>query len=174
MKTLVLLGGPPGVGKTSVLHYLENNIPACGILDADDVWRVSSDIAVEQNRTIAHANVISAADGYLVAGCQTVIVSWVFARAALYEPLIHGLQNKIDQIKQIYLTADPETLSSRIRERRSKAAKAYPQSVEELIDYSLDRQALIASLPFQKIDTSHLSSEEVGRTLLSLLESKIV
>ena len=166
----MLLGGPPGVGKTSALHYLEHRIPACGIVDADDVWRVSSDIETQTHRSIAHANVISVAEGYIEAGCQTVIVSWVFARALLYEPVILGLRDKVDTVKQVYLTAEPEILSARIRQRRSKINKSYSQPLEGIIDYSIDRQNLISSLPYQKLDTSHRDAEEVGRMLLDELK----
>ncbi len=65
MPKLVLLGGPTGVGKSTVMRLLENRIPHAALLDADDVWRVSKELTVEQNRHIALSNVISVMRGYL-------------------------------------------------------------------------------------------------------------
>ena len=40
MRRLVLIGGAPGVGKTTLLHHLPDHFDACACLDADDLWRV--------------------------------------------------------------------------------------------------------------------------------------
>ena len=105
MTKLVLLGGPTGVGKSTVMRLLENRINYAAILDADDVWRVSKELALEQNRHIALSNVISVMRGYFEGGCETGILSWVFARSALYDPVIAGLEDRVDSINHIYLVS---------------------------------------------------------------------
>ena len=115
LSNLILLGGPTGVGKTTVLGLLENSLPRAALLDADDVRRFAEDVrhiseevrpiaedvrhisedvrrsaedvrrsaedlAVEGARNTALGNVIAVMRGYFRAGCETGIVSWVFAR----------------------------------------------------------------------------------------------
>ena len=87
LSNLILLGGPTGVGKTTVLGLLENSLPRAALLDADDVRRSAEDVrrsaedlAVEGARSTALGNVIAVMRGYFRAGCETGIVSWVFAR----------------------------------------------------------------------------------------------
>ena len=87
LSNLILLGGPTGVGKTTVLGLLENSLPRAALLDADDVRRSAEDVrrsaedlAVEGARNTALGNVIAVMRGYFRAGCETGIVSWVFAR----------------------------------------------------------------------------------------------
>jgi predicted ABC-type ATPase len=54
MSKLVLIGGPPGVGKTSVLAYVERAVDRCACLDADDAWRVQPSEIDESSTLILH------------------------------------------------------------------------------------------------------------------------
>ena len=157
MTKLVLLGGPTGVGKSTVMRLLENRIPHAAILDADDVWRVSKELAVEQNRHIALSNVVSVMRGYFEAGCETGILSWVFARSALYDPVIAGLEDRVDSINQIYLVSTLAEIKRRLHKRGD----------EEHYEYSKTRLELINSLPFPKIDTSRMTPESVATAIVS-------
>lgn len=157
MPKLVLLGGPTGVGKSTVMRLLENRIPHAALLDADDVWRVSKELTVEQNRHIALSNVVSVMRGYFEGGCETGILSWVFARSALYDPVIAGLEDMVDSIDQIYLTSTMAEIRRRLHKRGD----------EERVEYSKTRLALIDSLPFTKIDTSRMTPEMVATAIIS-------
>ena len=151
MKKLVLLGGPTGVGKTTALRGIQGRFDASALLDADDVWRVGSKLATPANRIMAIRNVTNTMRGYFEADCELGIVSWVFARPELYQPVIDALKNHVDSIQQLYLVADPETLEVRLKERGEP----------DRIEYALSRLELIESLPFTKIDTTNLSCEQV-------------
>jgi len=149
---LLLLGGPTGVGKTTALRELERRISNSAVLDADDVWRVSAELATPQNRRIALGNVIDVMKGYFEAGCELGVVSWVFARPALYQPVLDGLDGIADSSRLLYLVSEPETL----RERLQKRGEVHKY------DYSLSRLKLIESLPFKRLDTTELSPAEVA------------
>ena len=59
MTRLILLGGPPGVGKSTVLKLLSGRFPMSAILDADDVCHVSEDVANSENRSFGISNATS-------------------------------------------------------------------------------------------------------------------
>ena len=151
MSRLVLLGGPTGVGKSTTLARLLNKLPKLALLDADDVWRISDDLAVEGTRKFAIGNVVSVLQGYTLAGCETAILGWVFARSLLYEPVIAGLKGSFDETHQLYLTASPEALRVRLESRNEL----------HRLDYSISRLELIEKLPYPKIDTTGLSPDDV-------------
>lgn len=161
MTKLVLLGGPTGVGKSTVMQLLHKRISHAALLDADDVWRVSEELSIEGNRAIALSNVVSVMRGYFEAGCEIGILSWVFARSALYDPVIAGMEDMVDDIDQIYLIASQAELERRLRQRGD----------QELYEYSLSRLELISSLPYPKIDTSHMTTEEVATAIVKHIGS---
>ena len=155
MRKLVLLGGPTGVGKSTAMALLQGQIEKSALVDADDVWRVSGDLAIESNRPVAIGNVVSVVRGYFAAGCETAIVSWVFARPALYTPLIKAFRDDVDAILQIYLVASADILRQRLAARGD----------DDRFEYSVTRLDLIEALPFARIDTSDLDAAQVADLL---------
>ena len=53
----------------------------------------------EENGVIAINNVIGVMRGYFEAGCELGIVSWVFARSALYDPVKSGLCDVVERVE---------------------------------------------------------------------------
>ena len=97
MTRLILLGGYPGVGKSTVLKLLSGRFLKSAILDADDVCRVSEDDANPENRSFGISNATSVMRGYFGAGCELGILAWVFARAELFQSVPDELSNIVDQ-----------------------------------------------------------------------------
>ncbi|HIG41337.1 MAG: hypothetical protein ABGY96_12485 [bacterium] len=160
MPKLVLIGGPTGVGKTSALNGLKERIAKSAILDADDVWRISEDLAVAGTRHIAIGNVIDVMHGYYDAGCEVGILSWVFARPELYEPIISGLGGCTEEILQIYLVATPKCLEERLSSRGDL----------DRLEYAKSRLELIENLLFPKIDTSGKTKAQVVDEILQYVQ----
>ncbi len=152
MARLVLLGGPPGIGKSTALGLLEGRVPGSALLDADDVWRVAPDLAVPANRNAAIDNVVSVLRGYFDAGCEIGLISWVFARSALYQPVIEGVGDRAASVQMLYLTADARTIGQRLAHRDEP----------EKLEYAMSRLALIEALPYTKCDTTNRSPAEVA------------
>lgn len=160
MSKLVLLGGPTGVGKTTTLGLLASRFERSALLDADDVWRISPDLAVEGTRSLAIRNVVSVMRGYFEARCELGIVSWVFARPELFGPVIDDLGDVVDSIHQIYLVCTPNRLEQRLIERGQSAR----------LEYAKSRLSLINKLPYTKIDTSDLSPLQAADAVCKEIE----
>ena len=152
---LVLLGGPTGVGKSSALEHLSYSMPKCAVLDADDVWRVGSELGLPENRQIAIQNTISVMQGYFQAGCEIGILAWVFARELLYGPVLEAMKEDDIPVLQLYLIADERRLEQRLRQRGEL----------NRLEYSISRLRLIEELPYPKIDTSNLTPVEVAESV---------
>jgi hypothetical protein len=90
--------------------------------------------------------------GYFGAGCELGILSWVFARAELFQPVLDGLADVVDHAHLVYLVASPESLEQRLIERGEPGK----------IPYARTRLELINELPFPKVDTSSISAAEAA------------
>ena len=152
---LVLLGGPPGVGKSEVLKHLAKLNPGCSTIDADEEYIAVPGLDESENRKKAVDSVISAARRKFEIGSDLVFVAWVFARPQLYEPVKYGLASFSHFQMQLYLVAEPQILRSRLV-RRSDGDK---------FEYSKSRLELINKLPFTRIDTTNLNPEQVAESV---------
>lgn len=155
MAQLVLLGGPPGVGKSTVLKSSLLNGFSC--LEADDIWAPNK-IGTRQE---AISEVIRAVKANL-SSSNTVILSWVFARSELYTPFYNYFAN-LTSLQSIYLVCDSKTLASRL-EARGTATQEH---------YSLEKFRLIHALPFKKIDTTGKAPEIVAQILINTIQDSI-
>ncbi len=171
MSRLVLLGGPVGVGKSTVMRALKKRIPKVGLVDADEIWCVSDDLSAQESRSYAHDNVNAVIAGYARAGVETCVVNWVFARKALYQPIVDEVGRLFDEVLQVYLIATPEILEVRIRQRWLQQGNGF--DVDDLTRYALSRLQLIQALPFDKIDTSTLSVDQVAEALVAYLDNPV-
>ena len=147
---LVLLGGPPGVGKTTVLSRLRE---AYECLDADDVSPPERAVP----REVAIGDVIDAVRSSLC-GKKPVVLSWVFATRELYQPFLDQFAccNPI----RICLVCAPEVLAKRLSQRGS----------DEMLEYALGRLELINQGSAHKIDTSSMEVEDVCKSVIEVVQ----
>ncbi len=164
MTRLILLGGPPGVGKSTVLKLLSGRFPKSAILDADDVCRVSEDVASPENKSFGIFNATSVMRGYFGAGCELGILAWVFARAELFQPVLDELSDIVDHSYLLYLVATPASLEKRLIERGEP----------EKIHYSKTRLELIEQLPYAKVDSSNISAASASDRIADKIQDWIV
>jgi len=136
LANLVLLGGPPGVGKSSVCKRLSDG--GWTHVEADAVSPPGEDVA----RDYAIAKVACHVEAELRAS-SVVVLSWVFARHELYQPFLKRFtpSHKVDQV---YLVSSEKTLKDRLSSRGSQSQMAY----------SLSRLRLINELPFEKFSVA--------------------
>lgn len=153
---LVLIGGPPGVGKSTALGLLPRFLDRYALLDADDTWRVHPKSFDDPHRILGLRSVVTALLGYLEAGYSPVFLTWVLANPHLVQKVLDGLSSRYKTLTRIYLVASRERIVERITRRGADPV---------LIDYALGKLALIEQLPFEKIDTTDLDAEEVARRI---------
>ena len=142
MPRLILLGGPPGVGKSSAIQQLSQSGVTC--IEADEISPPSIKEAAELsiNRVILKTE-------ELLSRTDKVVVSWVFARSELYRPFL--VRFSYVSVRQLYLVCSIPRLKERLSTRNTVG----------LIEYSIEKLQLINHLPFEKIDTTEMTIQDV-------------
>ena len=160
MAKLLLLGGPPAVGKTTVAPLLAERLAPSAWLDADDVWRIFPFEVTDRTRALVEANVVHVLRGFIEARYEYVLLTWALHREDLIQRLLAPLAAATKTAHVIHLVADPSVLQARLEaepERGRSPARAH------------DRSARIATLPYPKVDTSQLTPQEVAERILRML-----
>lgn len=153
MSKLILIGGAPGIGKTTLLERLPHEVRPCAILDADQVWRVFPFQLEDSMKPIVERSVIGVLRGYLEAGFPHVFLGWVLANPELIGRLLDGTRDRFDAFQILHLTATPEVLAERSREKYERGL---------IPEYQELKVRQIEALPYEKIDTSRLTPREVA------------
>ena len=113
MTRLVFIGGPPGVGKTSVARELAQRIPDCAWLDGDDVWRIHPFDPTESRKRMVERNISFVLRGFLAEGIGTVLLSWVLHRRDLIDRLVDSLGTTQFELHLFTLLSSPDVLRAR-------------------------------------------------------------
>jgi len=163
MTALVFLGGPPGVGKTSVAPHLAERLSPCAWLEADDLWRIVPWEVNDETRALVEGNVIHVLRSFLQARYDYVLLTWVLHREDLVERLLAPLSSLCQATSVIHLVSDESTLRTRIA--REPGRRRSP-------DRALQRLSQIEALPYAKVDTSSLSPEQVADLLAATVSPR--
>ena len=90
---LVLLGGPPAVGKSTVAEallsqFIDNARVRIQWIDVDTLWRHQPWRVDDTTITMLHANLRSMLHNAAIAGIDVVIVSWVFQSPTFHDLVV--------------------------------------------------------------------------------------
>ena len=153
MPKLLFLGGPPGIGKTTVAPLLAAALEPCAWVDADDLWRIHPFAMTDAAKQMVESNIVHVLGGFLRAGYPRVFMTWVLHRSDLIERLLEPLQVEAAQV--VHLTAEPACLRARLASRPEQPSASR----------ALERLAQIQALPYAKLDTTELSPLQVAAEL---------
>ena len=160
VQRLLLLGGPPGVGKTTVAPLLAERLQPCAWVDGDDLWRTSPAPITDRARRMVESNIAHVLREFLHAGYENVFLCWVLHRRELVERILQAVSADRCSVSVIHLVATPEILRARIE---SDAL------VGRSLETARDRLALIQALPYARVDTSTATPVDVADRVAALV-----
>ena len=161
MKRLYLIGGPMGVGKTTVCRSLQARLDRSVFLDGDWCWDAHPFQVTGETMAMVMENICFLLNNFLRCSAYNhVIFCWVLHQQEILNELLSRLDLQDCRIRAVSLTASPEALSARIAAdvqagRRDQSA----------LERSLAYLPLYEGLNTEKLDVSRLTPGEAAARL---------
>ena len=164
MKTLYLIGGTMGVGKTAVCQQLKRDLPGSVFLDGDWCWDSNPFQVTEETKAMVLDNICHLLNNFLrCSAYENVIFCWVMHQQAIIDSILEKLDTAGCRVKCISLLADKPTLRRRLTADVERGIRA-----EDVIPRSIGRIPLYQALNTIKIDTNERTIPEIAREIAQI------
>ena len=161
MKRLYFIGGPMGVGKTTVCRELQRRLDRSVFLDGDWCWDANPFQVTEETKAMVTENICFLLNNFLrCSAYDHVIFCWVLHQQAILDGLLSRLDLNGCEVRAVTLTASPEALTARI-EKEIQAGRRDGEALERSLSYL----PLYSALNTEKLDVSGLTPAEAARRL---------
>ena len=164
MKTLYLIGGTMGVGKTAVSQQLKTDLPNSVFLDGDWCWDASPFQVTEETKAMVTDNICYLLNNFLRCSVyENIIFCWVMHEQFIIDSIIERLNIENCNIKCISLMTDEATLRKRLKDDVNAGIRT-----EDVIERSVARISKYQSLNTIKIDTVNKSIQQVADEIIHI------
>lgn len=164
-KTLYLIGGPMGVGKTTVCRELNRMLPASVMLDGDWCWCADPFQVTPETKRMVLDNICHLLGNFLrCSAYENVILCWVMHERAIIDELLGRLpiEECGAKVRVVSLVAREDELRCRI-EGDVRAGLRDAGAVARSLSY-LPRYR---NLNTELIDTTGLTPHEVAARIVA-------
>lgn len=161
MKRLYLIGGPMGVGKTTVCRELQRRLDRSVFLDGDWCWDANPFQVTEETKSMVMGNICFLLNSFLRCSVYDhVIFCWVLHRQDILDGILSRLDLGDCEVRAVSLLASPEALADRI-----EADILAGRRDREALERSLSYLPLYGAMNTEKVDVSHLTPAEAAARL---------
>ena len=161
MKRLYLIGGPMGVGKTTVCRALQKSLDRSVFLDGDWCWDARPFQVTAETKIMVMENICFLLNNFLrCSAYDHVIFGWVLHQQAILDELRSRLTAGDAVIRSVSLVCTPEALTARV-ENDIRQGRREPGALAKSRAYL----PLYGGLDTEKLDVSSCTPEEAARFL---------
>lgn len=169
MKTLYLIGGTMGVGKTTVCRELKNQLPRSVFLDGDWCWDMNPFVVTEETKAMVLDNITTLLKNFLrCSAYDHVIFCWVMHQQAILDQILSRLDLTGVTVVPVSLVCSREVLLQRLNQDVSAGLRQ-----PDILLRSPQRLPLYDALDTHKIDTSYAAVPEIVQAILRLSKNGI-
>ena len=150
MKTLYMIGGTMGVGKTTVCQQLKQDLPNSVFLDGDWCWDASPFQVTDETKAMVTNNICYVLNNFLKCSAyENIIFCWVMHEQRIIDSILEKLDTQNCEVKCVSLVADEKTLCERLSMDVKRGIRS-----EDVIERSIARIPMYQALGTIKIDTN--------------------
>lgn len=166
MKTLYMVGGTMGVGKTTTCTLLRDSLDKCAFLDGDWCWSMHPFVVSEETKALVEDNICHILNGFLrCSAFDSVVFCWVMHDQSILDGLLKRLNLRDVRVVSVSLVCSEDALRQRLI-RDVEAGRRTP----DVIARSVQRLKLYDLLDTVKLDVSAMPPEEAAQRIRALAE----
>lgn len=163
MKTLFLIGGTMGVGKTAVCQYLNDFLDNSVFLDGDWCWNANPFQVTDETKNMVVDNICHLLNNFIHCSVyENIVFSWVLHRQDIIDGLLKRLDTRHCKVKVISLICDEKTLRERLQKDIRNGIRT-----ADVIDRSIARLPLYRKLNTIKIETTSKSIDAIAKEIIA-------
>ena len=163
MKTLYIIGGTMGVGKTTVGRLLRDRLPRSVFLDGDWCWDMHPFTVTDETKAMVTDNITHLLNNFLhCSAYEHIVFCWVLHEQAILDGLLARLDLTDCRVRAVSLVCGEEALRARLGRDVAAGLRA-----PDVVERSVARLPLYAGLDTDKIDVSALTPEETAERILA-------
>ncbi len=160
-KTLLLVNGPMGVGKSAVCRELLELLRPGAYFDGDWCWMTRPFVVTEESRAMVMDNITALLGRFLRSpALKYVIFGWVMHQEEIAQTILRRLDLTDTAVARYTLLCSPETLRGRI-EKDIAAGLRTPDAAERSLAYL----PLYEGQPTAKIITDRLTPSQTAAAI---------
>ena len=164
MKTLYLIGGTMGVGKTAVSQQLKMQLDNSVFLDGDWCWDAHPFQVTEETKEMVLNNICTILNNFLQCSVyENIIFCWVMHEQSIIDTILARLNSADCRVIPISLICSKEKLVQRLEQDVAAGVRT-----DDVIQRSIDRIGLYQNLNTIKIDTSDKSAAAIVKEIAAL------
>lgn len=166
MKTLYMVGGTMGVGKTTTCTLLRDSLDKCAFLDGDWCWSMHPFVVNEETKALVEDNICHILNRFLrCTAFDSVVFCWVMHDQSILDGLLKQLDLRDVRVVSVSLVCSEDALRQRLI-RDVEAGRRTP----DVIARSVQRLKLYDLLDTVKLDVSAMPPEEAAQRIRALAE----
>lgn len=152
MKHVYLIGGPMGIGKSTICNQLNQDLDHSVFLDGDWCWNMDPFVVNQDTKNMVLDNITHCLNNFIhTPGIENIIFCWVMHKQDIIDQIIQKLDTEGVDIHLISLICEKEELIKRMLiDRRDN----------QTIRKSLQYLELYKDLDTQKIDVTTLDVQK--------------
>lgn len=163
MKNLIFIGGPMGVGKTTVSKELQKSLDSCVFLDGDWCWYTNPWILNAETRKIVIENIKFMLNNYIKSeSYKNIIFCWVMHDDSIITEIIDSLDMTDIKFTNISLICEKEELINRLNKDIDAGLRT-----NIVINRALMRLSQYDNVSSIHIDTTNKTVNEVKEEILT-------
>ena len=162
MKHLYMIGGPMGVGKTTVCQALSAQLDRSVFLDGDWCWAMHPFVVTEETKAMVTDNIVHLLSSFLrCSEIEHVIFCWVMHEQSIIDEILQKLPLNGCQVHSLSLVCSEDALKQRLRKDIDAGFRT-----DDVIGRSLCRLAIYEKLNTIKINTTHMTVDDVIQAIM--------